>query len=282
MLKVSIPSGQVDKISPRLEIMLTVYGDESTDSKEEHVFAVGGLLATDEEWKAFAIPWVESNRGIPFHSSDCESAQGDYNGKDIKECQKIYRDHIRLLAGQNPLLGIGSAVHLEEFWSIFPNVAPDSPYFLCFQDIVVEFAAAASVVIPVDEVEFIFDRSQRFQYNATVLFDKFTKIPEWRDKFRLNKITFAAKDRTPGVQVADLIARETFKHRENQLYSERKTRLSIKALAATNRFRFRFWTLADLVQLKADALAAGYGKDPTAYAAKGLLRKLVTPQRIKP
>ncbi len=262
--------------------MLTVYGDESTDEKEERVFAVGGLLGKQEEWDTFSEPWIELNDGIPFHSADCESGHGDYEGMNIERCKRIYRAHVNLLAGKNPLIGIGSAVNLEEFWEIFPNVVPDSPYFLCFQDIVVDFAAAASVVIPLDEVDFVFDRNQRFQYNATVLFEKFSNIPEWKQKFRLNEIRFAPKDKTPGIQVADLVARETFKHLENQLHSNRKTRLSIRALAATNRFRFKFWTRRDLEQLRADALAAGYAKDPTAYAAKGLLQKLTKPHKIKP
>jgi len=262
--------------------MLTVYGDESTDCREERVFAVAGLIAKQEEWDEFTKGWVEANEGIPFHAADCESGHGDYEHLDLGHCGKIYRRHVRLLTAHNPLIGIGSAVNLEEFWDVFPNVVDDSPYFLCFQDIVVDFAAAASVVIPLDEVDFVFDRSQRFQYNATVLFEKFSKIPEWKDKFRLNEIRYAPKDKTPGVQVADLVARETFKHLENQLHSRRLPRLSIRALAATQRFRFKFWIRKDLEQLHEDAIKAGYGKDPTAFAARGLLRKLVEPRRIKP
>lgn len=255
--------------------MLTVYADESTDDKEERVFSVGGVMAKQEEWDEFLVHWQELTEGIPFHSADCESGYGDYKSWPLKRRRKLYSDLVKLVVGKNPLLGISGVVNLKEFWEAFPHVNRDSPYFLCFQDIVVNFALAAHLVIPIDQVDFVFDRSQRYQYNATVLFEKFNRMPDWYDSFKLNEIRFASKDTTPGLQVADLIARESFKHLDNQLSSRRLPRLPMRALGASQKFRFRFWIKKDFDALRADMEHFGWDENEmAAYASRGLLRQL--------
>jgi hypothetical protein len=56
-----------------------------------------------------------------------------------------------------------------------------------------------------------------------------------------DKISFATRE-TVGVQMADLFARETMKHMDNQIGpKQRATRLSLKALMRTKRFRCEFY-----------------------------------------
>jgi hypothetical protein len=255
--------------------MLTVYADESTDEKEERVFAVGGVIAKQEEWDEFLVKWLEITEGTPFHSSDCETGHGSYEGWPLKRRRKLYADLVKLVVGKNPLLGIGGVVNLKEFWEAFPSVNRDSPYFLCFQDIVVNFALLTHLVVPIDQVDFVFDRSQRYQYNATILFEKFNKMPEWYDRFRLNEIRFASKDTTPGLQVADLVARESFKHLDNQLSSKRLPRLPMRALGTSQKFRFRFWIKEDFDAMHRDMSHFGWDENEIAgFASRGLLRSL--------
>jgi len=253
---------------------LVVYADESTDERQQRVFAVGGVMATEAEWDQFIPKWLAITDGIPFHSADCESGHGAYEGWPLKRRRKLYSDLVKLVAGANPLLGIGSVVNLQEFWAVFPRVAPDSPFFLCFQDAVVNFGLAARLVIPIDHLNVVFDRSERHQSRATALFEKFKK-PGSYDELPLNAIRFDSRDRAPGLQVADLIARESFKHLDNQLSPKLRSRLSMRALGSSQKFRFRFWIKEDFEKMRTDISRFGWDENELpSYASRGLLREL--------
>lgn len=259
----------------RQTIMLTVYADESTDEKEQRVFAVGGLMAKQEEWDCFLKEWQAIEGGIAFHGADCESGYGEYKGWPTRQRLKRYADLAKLASGHHPLLGIGAAVNLKDFWEVFPHVDRDQPYLLCFQDVVVNFAVDAGMVIPLDEVDFLFDLNLRHEFNATTLFYRFRELPNWRDSFRLHEIRFSDKRRTAGLRVADLVARETFKHLYNQLYGGPSPRLSMRALGSSKRFRFRFWIKQDFEMMRIEMQEHGWDENElAAFASLGLLRKL--------
>ena len=58
--------------------MLSVFGDESSDEKKQRVFAVAGVIGSEEMWNAIEPRWVSRTGGIPFHANNCDSDQGDY------------------------------------------------------------------------------------------------------------------------------------------------------------------------------------------------------------
>ncbi|HVN97968.1 MAG TPA: hypothetical protein VMT62_16180 [Syntrophorhabdaceae bacterium] len=77
--------------------MLIVFGDESHDEKEQRVFAVAGLVGTQEEWDALAVSWNQRTGGIPFHAADCESGHRNYKGWPKEDRDSLYADLVNML-----------------------------------------------------------------------------------------------------------------------------------------------------------------------------------------
>jgi len=78
--------------------MLMVFGDESADEQEQLVFAVVGLIGTQEEWDDLTVVWKQRTGGTPFHASDCEAEPGRGQYKDMprEDRDKLYADMIKI------------------------------------------------------------------------------------------------------------------------------------------------------------------------------------------
>ena len=50
-------------------IVLSVFGDESTDQTARRVFTVAGIAGTQEEWDALEPVWIKRTGGRAFHAS---------------------------------------------------------------------------------------------------------------------------------------------------------------------------------------------------------------------
>jgi hypothetical protein len=86
-----LPLGSHDVIAP-----LTAYFDVSGTAAQHRVWAVGGWLATVEQWTQFGYAWRAMLDAAPFsedskrlfHATDLESCKGIYS--DWTETQKQY------------------------------------------------------------------------------------------------------------------------------------------------------------------------------------------------
>lgn len=238
--------------------MLSAFGDESADEKEQYVFAVGGVVAQRGEWDELKLAWDERNQGFPtFHAANCESAREEYKGLDVGACKELYADLVRLLAEAKGLLGFASAVSLPDYRKAFPELPMDLPYFLCFSRVLNHFTEVSFLSVPQEVAEVTFDHS-RHEYNATELCRLIAEDSEWRFFGHFDgDVRFSCRKNSSELQVADLIAREGMKHLYNQIGPDKRgTRRSINALADTKRFKFEFMQHVALSGLKskADAL----------------------------
>jgi hypothetical protein len=84
--------------------MLSVFGDESHDKTKSKVFAVGGLIGTDEQWSSLRSKWKELTGEIVFHAADCESGFGDYSGVPEDERLRLHR-RLTILLADSQLFG---------------------------------------------------------------------------------------------------------------------------------------------------------------------------------
>src|SRR5438876_11140851 len=82
----------------RIAVLLSVYGDESSDERQQRVFAVAGLIGSEEMWERLEAQWLERTHGIPFHANNCDSDRGDYENTPHKENKALYRDLTTLLS----------------------------------------------------------------------------------------------------------------------------------------------------------------------------------------
>lgn len=234
-------------------IMLTVYADESSDGKQERIFAIGGLIGTQEEWDSVEGIWLERTGGTEFHATDCEANRGAFKNNSPEENRALYKDLTKILA-QSPLWGFGNAIDIQAYKETIPNTLDVAPYFQCFLNVVDRIAQIGSVYIPQQKVKFIFHRRFETQYNAFYLYDFLCKSDQVGPPQTLMDEISSATSKTVGIQVADLFSREVMKDFEWQLVRlsgviNRRRRLSWEALNDTNRFKFMNWFREDFEHL---------------------------------
>jgi hypothetical protein len=219
----------------------SVFGDESADETKSRVFAVAGVFGGEPEWIRLKGAWLERTGGKIFHAADCETNQGEFVNTSNSENKALYKDLTILLCGSH-LLGRGHAIELCGVREFFQHSPAELPYCMCFRNVVHQCGNLALLSIPQEKVEFTFDQRAETNYNAGVLYDYMAKVSEWNaSPYLHDKINFASR-KYVGIQVADLLARETMKHLDNIIGPvKRDTRRSMKALNATGRFRFTFW-----------------------------------------
>ena len=54
-------------------VTVKMFGDESADATKSRVFAIAGVVGTEDEWQLAMREWLRCTRGLPFHATDRES-----------------------------------------------------------------------------------------------------------------------------------------------------------------------------------------------------------------
>jgi hypothetical protein len=217
-------------------LMILVYGDESTDERQERVFAVAGIAGTEEMWNAVETKWVERTKGIPFHAKDCDCnpGRGDYALFSHEENRALYRDLTQILA-QSYLCGFASAYDLAAQRDAFPGPFEPPTYYQPFVDVVEMMYRIG--MRGSETVKLTFDSRVEIEYNAALLYAHIREDnPNWKETLA-DEISFVSSRTNPRIQVADLFAREAMKALEHDVRpSGRPPRGSWRALKETERF----------------------------------------------
>jgi len=242
--------------------MLFAFGDESHDSTKARIFVVAGLLGDETQWASFRPKWAARLGGLVFHAADCDSGYGAFLCMPEHDRHRLHRDLTRLLA-ESGLVGYGHAIDLAGCRAVAPSVLqtfPDMPYYDCFLKTVVKLSDYAAHFIPRDSVAFRFDRHRETQYNIGLLFKWITAHkPDIADAVR-----FGSREE-PGIQAADLWARELMKRCDTHLFDDRaRARTQWNILAATKRFPFHFMLGRELARTL-DEVPELAGFDHAAY-----------------
>lgn len=224
--------------------MLTVFGDESHDGKKERIFAVSGVMATQEEWDMLERVWLDRTAGRPFHASECESDRGDYKGTPHEENQKLYKDLITILSKSN-IQGYVAVMDLKAYNELFPNVPANMPYYFCFEKVVRWYFKIAYLSQDKQKVKFIFDRSFNLEASSVGLYNVLQESSDAKYvEDLLDEISFASHKSTVGIQVADLVAREAMKYCDDTFHSVKRrgiVRKSMQILDDTGNYYFAFY-----------------------------------------
>jgi hypothetical protein len=212
--------------------MLSVFGDESADETLKRVFAVAGLVGTDEMWEHLEPRWVARNGGIPFHAKDCDSDHGDYEEIPHAENKALYRD-LAIMLAESGVAGYGIAFDLVAARRWFPD-SPEISYYKGFIEVV---QAMKNFAINNHEtVKFTFDMRPEGEHNTGLLYGTCRLDIEWA-QYTFSEISFACAQDNPRLQMADLFARETMKALDNKIGpKKRDPRKSWLALYNTRRF----------------------------------------------
>lgn len=218
--------------------MLTVYGDESFDFGEKKVFAVAGVIGTQEEWDELEPIWLAKNNGRIFHAADCESSRGAYKNNSQSENHQLYRELVEILK-YTKLMGYGVTIDLKAYKEIFHGHVVNAPYFRCFAPVISYFANMGYMHIPQQNVKFNFHINAKTQYTAGELYDYMCNLSEWEHSIYLAKsLSFSPMD-VVGIQVADMFAREIMKCVDSYYFVKKHDlRKSLRVLFDTGRFAF--------------------------------------------
>jgi hypothetical protein len=218
---------------PQAAIVLRVFGDDSMDETKERVCAVVGVIGTEAAWKELKGKWLARTGGIPFHANDCDSDYGDYVNTPHAENKALYRDLAIILADSH-VGGYGHAIDLMAHRRVFPGTL-DIAYYRAFLGVIEEMKNVARNNEEIAELTF--DMRLESEYNAGLLYGHARENePEWT-LFLAGKISFAFSRDEPGIQIADLLAREAMKALDNQVGPvKRKIRKSWAVLRETKRF----------------------------------------------
>lgn len=227
--------------------MYTVFGDESHDPKQERVFAVAGVLGTQEEWDDLEVKWRECLDGKVFHAADCQSGYGEFKNIPHEERERLYRHLVSLLANSF-LSGYGAVMDLAAYRTIFPDAIDYVAYIHCFNKVIEFFAEKVHVLIPQGKVKFVFDNNDKIHYTATALFEIYSTNPRWKyhEELLHPGIQYAWKKDFIGLQATDLYAREVMKDGDNYfkyLRGEcgRVQRESLKRLREAHRYTIHYF-----------------------------------------
>jgi hypothetical protein len=247
--------------------LYTVHGDESADETKARVFAVSGVFGSDQDWDELKRPWIERTGGKIFHASDCETNQGEFSKTSDAENKKLYKDLTQLLC-KSRLMGRSHAIDMAAWKTNFPDALEDMPYLICFRNVVYDCGGLAFLSVPQDDVEFTFDQHPESEYNAGVLYTYMAQMKQWNASTHLSaKVSFASR-KYVGIQVADLVARESMKHLDNMVGPvERPIRRSMSAILDTKRFQFNHLTQKyfESFRVNMDRLSQQFGVDHNDY-----------------
>ncbi len=250
-------------------LMASVFGDESADETTQRVFAVAGLVGTDEQWDALIDKWLAATGGREFHAAEWESEFAtDPDPEKHKANLRVYAQLSQLIAASG-LCGWGVALDLAAYRDAFPHIDREFAYHKCFMETVDRLVRKAEEV-GFSDLRFTFDHRQG-ETNTGILYEWIMALPEWNESGILfdQEVSFTSR-KNPRIQVADLVARETMKHLDNMIGpKKRPIRKSLEALATTNkRLQFDFLMRSYFEDMKGKLPEAGrqlWGVGETAY-----------------
>ncbi len=223
--------------------MLSVYADDSSDAKRDRIFAIAGIMGTQEQWDTIEIDWRTCTKGKIFHATDCESGHGDYKGISEEDRHNEYKELTKILS-KSMLSGFGAIVNIPDYKSCTLHDLKNAPYFHCFLSVVLHFVKWTRLIIPQQTVKFVFDINPEIEYSAGYLYDYLIKRPKYKEytQYMHKQLGFSTSEEV-GIQVADLFSHEAMKYCDNLYFAEKKryTRKSISELFITDRFKLRYY-----------------------------------------
>lgn len=221
--------------------MASVFADESSDELGKRVFAIAGLIGSDEQWNSVIPKWVSLTSGREFHAAEWESEfANDPDPTKHQDNCRTYAQLTQLIAGSG-LHGWGVAIDLVAYRENFPHVNRDYAYHKCFIETTDRLVDKASQM-GLSELKFTFDHRQG-EGCVRALYTWMMQQPEWCRTGILfdHEIIFTSR-KAPQIQAADLLARETMKFLDNMIGpKKRPMRKSFQILSASGgRLRFDF------------------------------------------
>jgi hypothetical protein len=236
--------------------MYVAYLDESGSYPHTRVLAIAGYAAPAIEWARLEYVWKKMLRSWnvnAFHMVDCIHGRGEFTGWDQQRRNAAIKEVIDLVVGYD-VHGIGAAVLLRDYEALVTGRARreiGEPWHLCLRHLVFEVSRRIDRLPRSEWVAFVCDLQEEFSAEASRMYERCRENPEWPQQNRLGTLTFASSKEEVGLQVADLLAYETFRHLDNKLYCNREIRKSLDRLVHERPYFGAYYTREELEPLAA-------------------------------
>jgi hypothetical protein len=232
--------------------MVEAYMDESGIHDGAHVCCIAGYWGSEKKWKRFEKRWPEILQAAneptlkEFHSTDFWRSDGSRKGifaawndtkadrfiDDLVDCiveTKIFPTHSTLVVEEWNKLNRDERIFLtgghyhrtEKRWLTFG--APNRTYFLPFPFAIVTPALACS---PGLHVHYVFDLHKQFKTYAGDLYDLLKQRTDFAWAHRLGSLAMESSESAPGLQAADLLAYQHYRHAKVRIEKNRPLRPS--------------------------------------------------------
>jgi hypothetical protein len=237
--------------------MLNGYIDDSADDKRQRFAAYGGVLGMKTQMEQFELLWMHETRALtePFRSSDCEGGHGQFTTWSHRDRVALMKDLVGLIK-RRKIWSYGSTVSITDYRSVFPDSGEYGPSLLCATSALVTLSVMA------DETEQpIAACFEEGELDGRILEvrKRLKTAKPWRGQARICSLTFGSKKIVP-LQSADLMAREAFKHFDNE--GIRPMRKPLERL--TKQLMFHKWRLDGLQRIR----DWGYPNDLNQFATE--------------
>jgi hypothetical protein len=209
--------------------VLTVYADDSTDSDTYSVAVLAGYVGTAEDWDDLANEWIgvlsDSTWPSPvveFKASDCASGKGHFRSWDSAKRNELVGRLIQVITNQKytSLIGIGAGIVLEDDERRFYKKKKDLRgvgYTAAYSQFV--STVFKSISSEYERVEFVVDEQTKVRGYAEGIFKDHRALLSKEIRSKIHLPIHGESATTPPLQVADLIAYETFRHLHNWRYA---------------------------------------------------------------
>jgi hypothetical protein len=229
--------------------MLLSYFDDSSDPKRQRFFAAGGLVGVESQWNDLYVPWAVATINLkePFRSTDCETRHGQFQDWNKVACDQLMDKLVTIIVDLE-LLGFASIVPIADYQAVFPKSGEYDPYNLAVRHTIINMAEIGHRVGQERAnvgMNCWFEESSATSGTTLRLYQELRAVSSWPQAKSLRGIHFGDKELRP-LQAADLVAREAFKHFDNQ--GSRPTRIPLKRIG--NRSTFIVWRREHLEYLR--------------------------------
>ncbi len=210
------------------------YFDESGTHEDSSVTAFGGVIASQSEWDPIMSAWLKvlANHGVPrMHANELANLRGPFRGWDddrrkrlVNDLLDVYRDHEICL--------IGTAVENSVYDSIraeFPGQRLNAYGFCCWFSIghlilLADEAEDSKVSVTLESGPY--KNVQPIQVLQQGLISK-----EVQDSLGFCAAVYANKATHRQLELADVVAYDTYKYYSRELEGHTEPRYSLKRLA---------------------------------------------------
>ena len=225
-------------------MVIRCYMDESRGPNR--TFALGAAVALGTEWTWISSQWKKclerKNKQLKhegrkcisrYHASDCESRLGEFLGWDVPEKNAFVKELISIVRAHHVHL-VGFSVDLNDLAEMYPQIHADylekASYAILAWLMFSEIVKDARHLHRLPAIKVVYEHGDVSQHMVLV-YDRMKVSRPYGNLFdSIEKDTWKVLP----LQVADLIAFEAMKDRDNELgETKRARRLSLSALMSS-------------------------------------------------